>query len=250
MLAMSVDESSATWVGIMGACVPDAQALVSVLAGQLERPNHTPEECQLAPISSGFARALKMSDEIDLDVAGEFVRLLSSLISLRSYALLPHPAPALTEEEQMGVYAPPVDRAALRTPTAFLAQQQGRESFPSPPCQTLVARPVSPRAPTVLARVWADMQKRSGPAVRRLAAPQFVRLEVVVSALIRTLKTRSSLSFHRVLEGTNRNDAVIHFIAVLELLRHRRVAAEQDELFGDITIHRVDNERDANSRVG
>jgi chromatin segregation and condensation protein Rec8/ScpA/Scc1 (kleisin family) len=95
------------------------------------------------------------------------------------------------------------------------------------------------------------MQKRSGKAVRRVAAPAFVRLEVAVSTIIRHLRSGRPVRLGRLLRGATRQDAVMHFLAVLELVRRRQATAEQPDLFADIMIERSQQAgEDVASRAG
>ncbi|MBV9281684.1 MAG: hypothetical protein JOZ41_16515, partial [Chloroflexi bacterium] len=52
------------------------------------------------------------------------------------------------------------------------------------------------------------------------------------------------------LRGASRNDAVIYFLAALELVRRRRASASQETPFGEINLQPVETDVEARSRAG
>jgi chromatin segregation and condensation protein Rec8/ScpA/Scc1 (kleisin family) len=215
-----------------------------------EEPEAGQVETMLASLTVRFLADLRSRGEGDLEMIGEFLRVTSTLVLMRSHALLSRSDPDVVEEASVPKHARAVDAIAVHATARFLAEVQGIASFAAPAREHLVERPFESRPATALARAWVDMQSRSGLAVRRVTAPAFVRLEAAVSGLIRTLKTNSRISFRSVLRGASRNDAVMHFMAVLELVRRREIAADQTALFEDITIFRVECETETDARVG
>ena len=58
----------------------------------------------------------------------------------------------------------------------------------------------------------------------------------------RMLRYRPSISFKRMLHRAHdRVEIIVTFLAVLELLRRRKVEVQQDQLFGDILIVPMEN---------
>ena len=104
---------------------------------------------------------------------------------------------------------------------------------------------VEPWSPHLLARAWERLDGRVRSRVKRVSVPAFVRLEVALSGLIRTLTHQGRASFAGMLRGASRNDVVVHFMAVLELVRRRQATASQDALLGDITIQWVESGTEA-----
>ncbi len=209
------------------------------------------DELALADITEQYSAYLKTVDEVDLGSAGDFLAAAARLMLLKSEVLLPRS----TQQDEADDEAPALeqalaDREGLRAAGRFLTERQGTESFPSTGQPELLERPVEPRPVSSLRRAWEEMGKRKVAEVIRVATPSFVRLEVALSRLIRDLKSGTRLSLHRLLRGSNRNDVVIHFIAVLELIRRRQAAAAQPELFGEITLERVESDLGARFRAG
>jgi chromatin segregation and condensation protein Rec8/ScpA/Scc1 (kleisin family) len=193
-----------------------------------------------------------MTRSIDLEEVGEFLQLTSKLILLKSEHLLPHETAEVQDEEIAERVRPALmDRADIAVGASYLAERHGQESFAPLPHPYTVERPVEPRPASLLSRTWEQMQKRSGDAVLRVAAPAFLRLEVAVSTIIRNLRSGRSVRLGLLLRHASRQDAVMHFLAVLELVRRRQATAEQQGLFEDIVIERAEPvEDDLASRAG
>lgn len=209
------------------------------------------DELPLAQVTHQFSAYLQTVDEVDLGSAGEFLAAAARLMLLKSEALLPHGTIAEDQtDETSDSSLAASDGEAVRHAAAALGERQGAESFPPFTRPELMERPIEPRSPTLLRRAWEDMCKRATAEVIRVSTPAFVRLEAALSRLIRDLKSGATLSFRRMLRGSNRHDAVIHFIAALELVRRRQATAEQPELFGDITLERADSDLGARIRAG
>jgi chromatin segregation and condensation protein Rec8/ScpA/Scc1 (kleisin family) len=94
------------------------------------------------------------------------------------------------------------------------------------------------------------MQGRWQEPAKRVAVHSFVRLEATVSALIRRLHSGAKISLHLLLHGATKEDAVVHFVAVLELVRRRQAEATQTDLFGDITVEFRERAKAASARAG
>lgn len=204
----------------------------------------------LGQITEQFCTYAESCEALELHETGDFLRIAARLILAKSEMLLPRPV-VEAEPDDAGLElaavfdsSQPIREAALQ-----LALRQGEESF-SPPTRPLPERPIEPRSPLALRRAWDDLLARRGPGVVQVTAPAFVRLEVALSSLIRRLKSGTKVSLARVLRGASRQDAVVHFLAVLELLRRRQASVHQRSLFEDISIEWVDNGAEARSRAG
>lgn len=210
------------------------------------------ETVALSRMTATYLDSLGCRDAINLDEVGEFLQLAAGLMLLKSEGLLPHD-PGNTCHEETGDRPRPIllDRVDIVAGASYLGKRFGQESFAPFPHAYTVERPVEPRPSSLLSRTWEQMQKRSGEVILRVAAPAFVRLEVAVSTIIRNLRSGRSVRLNRLLRGASRQDAVMHFLAVLELIRRRQATADQPGLFADIVIERAQRAgEDVASRAG
>jgi segregation and condensation protein A len=211
------------------------------------------EEIALTDLISRYLDALSTGKTLELDEAGEFVLLAARLMVLKSEHLLPHETVSDRDDEPEGrSRSILIDRVAIASGASFLHDRYGHESFAPLPHPYTVERPIEPRSPSLLTRTWAQMQKRSGETVRHVVAPAFVRLEVAVSTIIRNLRSGQKVRLGRLLRDASRQDAVMHFLAVLELVRIGQARAEQPGLFADIVIERNQpaGDEDLETRAG
>jgi segregation and condensation protein A len=184
----------------------------------------------------------------DLDATGEFVSASARILAIKSADLL-----VLEHEEEEVEGSEPVHRTAnelLRAVARILALREAEESFAplEPPFQP--DKLVEPRSPTLLTRGWHAIEQRSRSRVKRISIPAFLRLEAALSGLIRRVRGRGLVSFRSIVSGASRNDAVVYFIAVLELVRRRQVQVKQDSLMADITVEWDEGGSRASKRAG
>jgi len=68
-----------------------------------------------------------------------------------------------------------------------------------------------------------------------------VTIKMKIRDLIQNLRTEKNLSYEGLLpEHHTRIEAIILFLAILELIKQKYVSAEQDRLFSDINISATD----------
>ena len=203
----------------------------------------------VADVTHQFLSHLTETDRIDLRLAGEYMAASARLMAMKSAYLLVQP-PEEDDAEPEDAQFDNAQRLRYGSVAASLTGLEGKESFLPYAPPVSVERRSAPRHPSLLTRAWQDMHRRGRTPGRRVTVPGFVRLEVAVSRLIRGLRSGSKLLFSRIVHGANRNDTVVHFMAVLELLRQRRVEVAQDELFSDISVQWKSDSAASTSRVG
>jgi len=223
---------------------------MEALFARIESQDVLAEDIPVACVTRQFADYLVESQDVDLDAAGDFLRAAARLLLMKSEGLLPQPQPAVEHEGPEKALEAIIDRDGLYFAVRRLAERQGLESFGPERRESPVEPRFEPRPPRLLLRAWAELQKRQAAARVRVSTPAFVRLEVALSRLLRRLQSRPAVSLGRVLGEASRQDAVVHFLAVLELVRRGQARASQRELFDDITIERVEGGREPASRAG
>jgi segregation and condensation protein A len=218
------------------------------LLRDVETGKRAAEEISVSEICDQWLVSLRQREDVDLGAAGEMVRAGARLAAMKSAHLLATPMEVDIDDEAEPAQSDPMP--GLSEATYFLREVEACETFALASNANLVERRLEPRPASLLISALAELRRRHDRTVR-VSVPAFVRLEVAVSRLIRTLRAGARLSLQRLLHGSSRQDAVTHFLAVLELLRMRRVAVEQDDLFADITMEWHDGEQDdAASRAG
>lgn len=208
------------------------------------------EAIEVAQVTAQFAGYLGTRDAIDLEETGEFLAAATRLLLLKSSRVLAQPV-SLDEERapqlQQDVW---IERPILESLSERLARAEGRESLAPPTTPYHLDRRLEPHSAGSLRRVWNDLQNRRGRDAAPVTVPAFVRLETAVSTLIRRLKASVRVPFKEIVAGATRNDVVIHFLAVLELVRRRQMSVSQSGPFAEMTLDYVEQPTDAASRAG
>jgi len=223
--------------------------LTLVLKEELE-----PAEVDVAAIVVAFVERLAERDELDLEACGEFLVLIASLLELKARALFPEEDAALAELEPEEAAEELARRLAeyrrLKGAAALLAERLvgERERF-----FRVGPAPLAPRPERTLAA--QDPQLLAG-ALRALAEPppqvsfshMSLRFPPVGQFLARfraVLGRRRHFDFDAEVEGLNRIEQAVAFLALLELRKTGEVALEQSSPFFPIRVSRSAEERKA-----
>jgi segregation and condensation protein A len=208
------------------------------------------EDIPLTELAGQLSVHFRRAAGLDLDEVGYLLSVSARLLLLKSAHLLARPVDGETAELVGQSSRRIVDGLSFAAAASYLSGREGAECFSPLLAPQLVEKRLEPRSPAILNRAWHDVQSRTSRARHRVSLPPFVHLESAVSALIRQLRARARVSLNRLLRGSNRNDAVVHFLAVLELVRRRQVTAQQPKLYQDIVLEYVDSVEDEASRAG
>jgi segregation and condensation protein A len=230
--------------------LPGFEGSVDAFLALVSQHKMAAEDVPVADVTRQFLSHVTGTEHLNLQLAGELMAASARLMMMKSSQLLVLRDSDEDHDGDSEVTFDPAERRRFVQPINSLFAREGIESFlPFAPPFAIDRRP-EPRSPNLLIQAWADMCGRASAPERRVAVPSFVRLEVAVSGLMRTLRSSSRLVFGHFVHGSNRNDTVVHFMAMLELIRQRRMHTEQDGLFGDITMHWNAEHAESSSRLG
>lgn len=189
----------------------------------------------LAPIASSLLHAVECRSDLDLNAVGESVALLARLLVSKSADLIAQPD---EDDELTDLAQAEVDpqTSSILARARALSARQGAEAFPGVSLFHEIERPVAPRSAGGLVRALQGLNREAQRSDAQVSVPAFVRLETALSHLVSRLKARAPESVGRLLAGKSRNDAVVHFLALLELVRTGRAAAHQEGPLQDIRV--------------
>ena len=89
----------------------------------------------------------------------------------------------------------------------------------------------------LLEAVRAAMMAKETSSADEVITPLRISLPEKISSLDRLLSEKGSFSFSRVLaEAASRSEIIVTFLALLQLIKRRRVRVEQRTLFGEIVV--------------
>jgi segregation and condensation protein A len=204
----------------------------------------------IALITDQYLEYLRMMEELDLDIASEFLVMAATLLEIKSRMLLPKPPRAEGEDEEEDPRAELVARlveyqkykALVETLQTWEAERK-QWFFRSPDAPVPdyeLPIPLGELTPQhllrALERLLAEAVDIPPPAILTPRKKLSLRLRMV--EVWRRIHTAAEgLRFEQLLDAPfTRWEVLLTFLAVLELMRQGRVEARQEELFGEITL--------------
>lgn len=231
------------------------QVKLQMFEGPLDLLLHLIREHQLdildipiARITDEYLRYLTMMQELDLDVAGEFLVMAATLIHIKSKLLLP------PDEEGEGEEPTEADpRAALvnqlleykrfkeaaQTLGVLEAEQLLLHHRESPAIPLEVEGPLQISMLELLRAFRQVLRRVDGTAPLEIT-PEELNVGQRIVRLLDQLAQESPLEFTRLFAAAARRaEVIVTFLALLELLRRGLASARQPETLGPIMIYRV-----------
>jgi segregation and condensation protein A len=205
----------------------------------------------LTRIATQFVEYIELMRELDLDVAGEFLVMASTLMLIKSRELLPVDQQAQTEGDEdeddprWELIRQLVEYKKFKDAAANLQEREleQEQTYPRQPGR-LELQPSQPLRPEVslfdlLAAVNLVLQRhqeRQGP--REIFEDRWTVSEKI-EQLRELIGQRPQLHFSELFErATSRSEVVATFLAMLELIRLRVLAVRQTSAFSEIQITR------------
>lgn len=224
---------------------------IGLLLHLIEREELEITDVSLVAITEQYLRAIESMREIEPEALADFLVVAARLLYIKSRMLLPQPEEEEEEEEQgealvqqlldyrryreaageLRLRASIGMRTAARVAPPQLERRMDLsaltiEGLAAAARKALLALPDSPAAPTV--RAYAITVAERIEAIRE-------RIRSQANGHGRRLAFSGLLS-----ESRSRLEIVVTFLAVLELVKRREIAAEQEETFGEIMLRRVE----------
>jgi segregation and condensation protein A len=227
-----------------------------VFEGPLDLLLHLIEERELditkvslAEVTDQYLDYISQLDQLEPESLADFLVIAAKLLLIKSRMLLPQP-PAELDDEEEDVGDELVRRLIEYRRFKSAAQQlrfreeQGLRAHarlvPSPhPERTVSLESVSLDA--LLEAVRQAMASQTTSSADEVVAPVRISLPEKIAFMERLLTQHRHFSFNRVLEqATSRMEIIVTFLALLQLMKRRKVLVEQGKLFGDIVVSSPD----------
>lgn len=221
-------------------------------------------EVSLSKIVDAYLLELERMDELDLEIATEFLLIAATLVELKTRRLLPGD-PELDLDDELGLWeerdlllARLIECKTFKDAAIVLSALADEASLSFPRTAGLDER-YADLAPDLLAGVTAhDLQQAF---VRAITPKPVLRVDVdhihrnglsvteAVNELVDELPRVGRITF-RHLTGSlvERLEVVVRFLAVLELFKQGLIDLDQPTTFGELTIIWVGGELDDDDR--
>ncbi|MBA7715120.1 Segregation and condensation protein A [subsurface metagenome] len=198
----------------------------------------------IAQIAGEYLGYINMMKLLDLDVIGEFLVMASTLMKIKSRMLLPQEE-GIEEEiedprselvEQLLEYEMYKERAKT------LAEREGAQFklFTRPPAEIPPSQPTFEASLFDLLTAFHNVLKEKAPEIVREIEPFKITLEEKVEEILKRLEKKDKISFSLLFkECLSKGELIVTFLALLELIKQKRVRIRQPKLFGEIALYRA-----------
>ena len=212
-------------------------------------------EISIGQITDDFLKAIEGMEALDLEVTSEFLIVAATLIDIKSRTLLPFKRSSGENGDQLEEPRQELIRRLLEykkykeVSQVMLEMAGGAERY-----HTRVPELIEPHYKPVnlsLNQLFQAFQKALDKAEAIREKPEAVhhiqKEEVSISEqmdyIYTSLTQKETISFSQLLlNSTSKYYIVISFLAVLELIRIKKIVVVQDELFSDINLYLREDE--------
>lgn len=211
-------------------------------------------DVNLTQLATQFIEYIEVMRLLDLEIAGEFLVMASTLMYIKSRELLPLDQQVATEEEEDGedprweLIRQLVEYKKFKDAAAQLQVLEARqeEVFPRLPIKPEFEPEESRGKPEAtlfdLLNAVNSILKRvnTRPDSRDVFEDKWTVSEKI-ELMMKAITERSRLRFSELFESAmSRTEVVVTFLALLELIRLKQLVAMQSEAFGEIDICRAE----------
>lgn len=215
-------------------------------------------DIRVSEITEQYIEYLKEMEELEIEVASEFIVLAAVLIRLKSHMILPRINEAgevvIEEDPRKDLAGKLSEYIKIKKIAEMLKDREELFSavhekpaedmsmYLDAPDEILMAS--EEQMVNAFKQFLQKKQKiadvtRRYQRVRREKESIEVRIRVMTETLERKFKEKSSVSFNELLpENADRFDVTLSFMSLLSMIKEQNVDAEQKELYGEIMVRR------------
>lgn len=211
------------------------------------------QEIQVSEITTEYLAAIDNMQNLDLDTAGDFLVMASTLMQIKAKMLHPDNE---KDKEDADIELDKIKERLLeyqkyKEVSKLLSnkEQEYSQTYYRP-------EPIIPEQDYEIDATIYDLVKSFQNALRTL--PEEVReimykeipIETKIREILDILEGKQYLTFTEIAKiQTSRSAMVVCFMAILELVKNKQVVAKQSELFEDIRIYRVYNNEESDESI-
>lgn len=182
----------------------------------------------IASILEQYLEILHAAEELDLDVAGDFIAMAAQLVYIKSRMLLPKPETEPQEDPRTELVEQLIEYQRMKEMTPYFRAHidYGRDRMTKPPEPQEAGAPVEyHHVPEELIRaahaILERIQRRTPPPVsafRGIVGHETVPVQVQIAAILKRFQTEQRVLFSSLfVDARSRSEVVATFLAVLEL---------------------------------
>lgn len=215
---------------------------LGLLLDLVEQRKMNVSDVSLAGVSDDYISYIKDKEKVPLSETAQFVVIAATLLLIKSRSLLPTIELTNDEEEDIrDLHERLKLYAYVRQGTKLLRAKWTKGSFLPKhlPTQKVVFAPAKDITPhnikATAERMIAALPVFKTPPTARI--DKEIKLEDVIESLTQRMRSVFKDSFSSVTSGSNRIEAIVNFLALLELVKRGTLQAKQSGNFDEITMH-------------
>jgi segregation and condensation protein A len=204
----------------------------------------------LERITDGFLKHLALMQELNLDIAGEYVVMAATLLYIKSRSLLPREQQVMMEEAEDEDPRWELIRQLLEykkfkdvsMKLNLLYEAQSKVAWRGDDDREMIPKKVKRLGPEALFALLESFQKivsRFQEQARRIEGERFQVSDKILWIRERLSGGRRVLFSDLFDSISSRDEVVVTFLAVLELVRLKKVLVLQESLFAEIELREV-----------
>lgn len=220
----------------------------------------------ISEVADQYLAEVDAMEELDLDVASDFVLVASTLLDMKAHALVPQdislksPYDEDEYDDELDGLSPDEAREVLiarliaykqfRNAGAALGSRMEAESYmfprsvgPDPDFLNLMPDYLEGITLRSLAVICADIDSKRETFLLEAehVAPKRLPVALTVASVDRLTRSKGKVTFSELLDGQDTPEIVVaNFLAVLELFKRGLVRVQQDTIFGEIEIEHIE----------
>ena len=220
----------------------------------------------ISEVADQYLAEVDAMEELDLDVASDFVLVASTLLDMKAHALVPQDVSLKSSydedeyDDEFDGLSPDEAREVLiarliaykqfRNAGAALGSRMEAESYmfprsvgPDPDFLNLMPDYLEGITLRSLAVICADIDSKRETFLLEAehVAPKRLPVALTVASVDRLTRSKGKVTFSELLDGQDTPEIVVaNFLAVLELFKRGLVRVQQDVIFGEIEIEHIE----------
>ena len=220
----------------------------------------------ISEVADQYLAEVDAMEELDLDVASDFVLVASTLLDMKAHALVPQDVTLKSSydedeyDDELDGLSPDEAREVLiarliaykqfRNAGAALGSRMEAESYmfprsvgPDPDFLNLMPDYLEGITLRSLAVICADIDSKRETFLLEAehVAPKRLPVALTVASVDRLTRSKGKVTFSELLDGQDTPEIVVaNFLAVLELFKRGLVRVQQDVIFGEIEIEHIE----------
>ncbi len=227
------------------------QGPLDLLCNLIEKNKMDIYDIKLDEITDQYIEYLKQAQELNLDLASEFVDMASTLLYLKSKKLLPEKQfeeEEISEDELIGriieykKYKDITEKLRQKFEINSLRFYKLPESIELPK-QQIEEEYEENIIPEIYQKLWNKNQDKineNANNIEKIAVTDTYTVVSKVKEMFKELVKNRSFVFNKLfsIKKHNKQEVVTAFSGLLELSKREKVETNQNELFGDINVKR------------